>query len=192
MFEDFESELTQFVSNWKAQKNLNDHHTQTSEIITSDTANQSYHFKSSYSQTESILNLMENHQLNDKYEDTHLTSFLKTVEPIVLKQLKKNNATTDKYSKIAKVKTSNMKDSLTCELSIYEKMALNTCEENEQLEVTCLSWSLSGSSIAVSYGFNKTMAWCKQRFYHLNQISMNLNNIFVALMFVFGILIDPN
>lgn len=168
MFGDNEGETTSFASSWKKQKKLREHSSQTSETITYEVGNQTNHPRNAQCQTESLLNLMTAKILKPERKDKDeaaLGHFLKEVESTVLKQLKMNNATVELYSNIMKARKGLSEYSFFCEYALHEKSAVVDEQGDTSLEVTGLSWSRSGASVAVSYGSNETMSWSEDRSY---------------------------
>jgi len=168
MFQDFEPKAANFVSSWKAQKKITEHSSQTSETITYEAGNQTNPSREAQCQTESLLQLMQSTiSLQPKGEDnaTEISAFLKKVEPAVSRQLKINNATVDLYSTMMKARKGDFENSISCEYCLREKATEGSLHADTPVEVTSVSWSRTGASVAVSYGSNENMSWSEDASY---------------------------
>uniref|UniRef100_H2YGY3 Uncharacterized protein n=1 Tax=Ciona savignyi TaxID=51511 RepID=H2YGY3_CIOSA len=164
MFSDCEPKSTGFISSWKTEKKLRENASQTSAILTYEAENQTQRPRDAKCQTDSLADLMKSQTaLSDGFLDLpSLASFLATVEPMISKQLKINNAASGLYSDIAKMRSSSMENSITCEHSLYDdSIVLEKGSPN--LEATNVCWSSSGAAIVVAYGTNQSMAWSENK-----------------------------
>ncbi|CAK8674927.1 unnamed protein product [Clavelina lepadiformis] len=166
MFDDFTSKPVEFLSAWKTEKKLRENCSQTSEILTYEVESQTRRPRHAECQTESLIDLLNSSaspSQNLSYDQVTLSDFLKRVEPVVSKQLKVNIAAYSFYSGIFKTHDGLSELSITCEHCLEEKGY--TSVQGLKKEATCISWSSSGASIAVSYGTNESIAWSDERSY---------------------------
>jgi len=170
MFDDYESEPVSFKSTWKKQKKHKNQRSQTSETITYEVGLQTKLPKDAEVQTDTLLQLMKANSMNHigHLDVKKLSSFLKSVEPKMTKQIKINNAMASKYANLLQSRRKESSYLLTEEFTFYEKLAIS--EENDEdiqkkLEVTSVSWSKTGASVAISYGSNENMSWSEHRSY---------------------------
>nr|CAB3267695.1 WD repeat-containing protein 34 [Phallusia mammillata] len=169
MFEDFSSETTGFLSNWKTHKKLRENGSQTSEILTYEVQTQSRKPRHVECQTESMLDMMMSSQNNENenVDIPALIQFLRIAEPIVSKQIKINNLSSGLYRGIMKAKYGASENHIICEHVLNDKSisSQDSGIEDHGFEVTCLSWTSSGATLAVAYGTNENLAWSDQRSY---------------------------
>lgn len=78
------------------------------------------------------------------------------------RQIKVNNSAHSLYSNIYKRRENLFESSITCEHTLIDQNVIKQ-SSNENLEATCVSWSSSGASVAVSYGTNENISWSDSR-----------------------------
>jgi len=170
MFNDYESKPVSFKSTWKKQKKHKNQRSQTSETITYEVGLQTKLPKDAEVQTDTLLQLMKTTTINHigSLDVKKLSKFLNSAEQKIIKQIQINNATAASYANMLQSRRKESSYLLTEEFSFFEKLV--TSEENEQdiqtkLEVTSVSWSKTGASVAISYGSNENMSWSEHRSY---------------------------
>nr|XP_002130222.1 WD repeat-containing protein 34 isoform X1 [Ciona intestinalis] len=163
MFHDYESKTFEFCSFWKTEKRLRDSNSQTSAILTYDVENQTTRPRDAKCQTETFSQLMKSNftQQDENIDQEKLAKFLSNVEEVVSKQLKINISCNHLYPGSVKHRNANDK-SIVCE-HVLDEEGVRQEKDNINKEVTCISWSGSGASIAVGFGTNENISWSENK-----------------------------
>ncbi|XP_039269925.2 cytoplasmic dynein 2 intermediate chain 2-like [Styela clava] len=155
-------------SSWKSHRKQRENGSQTSEVLTYEVDIQTVEPQDAECQTVPASEILEKSLAlgNQNVNETTLVAFLSSVEPMISKQLIKNS-TFNVFEEANWGSDFESSDtSMNCEYSLQETTVKNETKNDEStLEVTCLSWSSSGASIAVAYGSMKHMAWGQTRSY---------------------------
>lgn len=165
--DDFRSGAT-IKSTWKHSRKQRESSSQTSEIITYEIQSQTVSPKDAECQTVDLTKLLQASMTSNdaKYDESSLAKFMAGVEPMVTRQLKRNAALNvfEELGWGTDVESSDV--SITCEYCLQESSVKKEARKDEKrMEVTSLSWSSTGGSIAVAYGSMKHMAWGQTKSY---------------------------
>uniref|UniRef100_A0A1B6J4Y6 Uncharacterized protein n=1 Tax=Homalodisca liturata TaxID=320908 RepID=A0A1B6J4Y6_9HEMI len=148
MFTDFETESAGFSSNWNSSRASEDSSVQTTEVRTADQNLQAVDTFSTVVQTE----YSDVQQLSAAYDETRLAAFLGRVCPAVVQEL-------DRVCRSNALNTYTLaQDS---DSDVRELLKLSPPADN--MKVSQLSWSCTGSVLAVAHSHTLHPSWCSHQ-----------------------------
>lgn len=152
MFQDEQLDPISLPSTWKKERSVKEGGTQTKELPTEDVACQSVKRKSKESQTEGAEAMV---QEIEQDESPALLAWLQKIEPLVHKHLSQGSRSHafDDYEVTWEEQTDAISNSHTLSHAVLA----------EELQVTGLSWSCTGSVIAASFGRFDHEDWCTHK-----------------------------
>ncbi|CAL4083864.1 unnamed protein product [Meganyctiphanes norvegica] len=152
MFNNYSGDPASFQSSWKTDQQLSTGSTQTEEVKIADNSCQ-------------VVNLVESGMQTEKEEETNygpaeynegsLLSFLRKIGPKVEEELKRQSHSTvfNGYNALEDAHSSGVK--------LMHTLRWPSLENN--LVVTCIDWSCTGSGVGIAYGSSHHDDWCDHK-----------------------------
>uniref|UniRef100_A0A1B6KFN5 Uncharacterized protein n=1 Tax=Graphocephala atropunctata TaxID=36148 RepID=A0A1B6KFN5_9HEMI len=148
MFSDFEAESAEFPSNWKCSRSSEDSSSQTTEVRATDKSVQAVETLPTAVQTEE-----RDVQLTSAaYDEARLAAFLGRVCPAVVRELDR----TSRSSALSAYTLAQDTDYAVREL-------LTLSPPSDSVKVSQLSWSCTGSVLAVAHSHTLHSSWCSHQ-----------------------------